>query len=104
MVEMKIPLKEGLRSRKEIQKVLGKWKVGSQKEHRALEVWVPTIPGVPVHPWRTPGHPVLQTLPQLNPAKYKPISNSCDLTLQFLPPFSGKNLFFRAGLVKTRQI
>ena len=51
---------------------------GTQKEHRALEVWVPTILGVPVHPWRTPGHPVLQTLPLINPAKYKPISNSCD--------------------------
>ena len=51
---------------------------GTQKEHRALEVWVPTILGVPVHPWRTPGHPVLQTLPLINFAKYKPISNSCD--------------------------
>ena len=37
-------------------------------------------------------------------AKYKPISNSCDLTLQFLPLFSGKILVFGASLVKTRQI
>ena len=77
---------------------------GTQKEHRALEVWVPTILGVPVHPWRTPGHPVLQTLPLIIPAKYKPNSNSCDLTLQFLPLFSGKILVIGADLVKTRQI
>ena len=46
----------------------------------------------------------IETLPLINPAKYKPISNSCDLTLQFLPLLSGKILVFGADLVKTRQI
>ena len=28
-----------------------------EKEHRVLEVWVPTILGVPFHPWSNPGTP-----------------------------------------------
>ena len=43
---------------------------------------------------------MLQTLPLVYPAKYKPISNSCDLTLQFLPLFSEKIIVFGADLVK----
>ena len=62
------------------------------------------------HPWcsrpslENPVAPCAANFASNNPAKYKPISNSCDLTLQFLPLFSGKIPVFGTDLVKTRQI